>query len=606
MSPLSKSKLREFIREGRSSNAQYWKRSKRNLEFYSNKSWHPDDKRKIEQREQRPIVLNITRPAVDLIVGMLTSNKIDYAVKPLTRNGELPAQDATWALKHLAIVNKLSGLERYAKLDAVIQGCGWVLVGPYVKDRDPTAEKLQLKRLQPRDCFFDLDAKEPSLQDARYMGHSRWISLKTLRRQYPKQEKELEILAETDDPPVLDPEVYKTAWQTGTDVSIPPLQMWDESDWNLADRNGEIDRKKNSVLVHEVYYRDYRPATFLEKQDGTVSEFDPKDVMMLLDPEIKRFFQAEKPIIMRAVLAGPIILENEEWLDDLYPMVPFFWSRDDKGWPFSFVEQIADQQSEINITKAKAVFDLNARAIQVDPAFFDEHSEADLDDIKENAAKPNGVIRAAFEHVQPWSGQNNPQQLIEISNIIKQEVSQASGITENLAGQDAGKSPKSAEASRQKTLQAGVTFEMHKNDFLDAFCHLGEVMLGLAVKVYPDGWFVRVDDNPLTQGTIKKVQPKDIPQLVEIDAGSFSPTMKDKLFETYSMLIAKLPPDAKLQTNALITLFNALDMPGAKDFEALLKEYAQRLDQGQADATPMAAPTHRPRQKRPPGSQSKG
>lgn len=597
--PLSRNRLRELVREGRSSNAPGWKRSKTNLEFVYGKSWLPEDKKRVEERDQRAIVVNITKPAVELIVGMLTSNKMDFQAKPLTKQGEAVAMDATYSLKHISILSGLPTLDRHVTFDAVTQGAGWFLVGPYVRDEDPTKEKVQITKLREGDCFFDLEAKELCAQDARYMGHSRWIALKTLTKRYPQFKRELEALAESDDPIVTDTEVYNAPLQTDSVVAIPPLQSWDDASWNLADRNREMDRKKGRVLTTELFYRDTKDSVFIEKIDGTVTMFKPDDVTVLLDPEVVRFFKGPKPIIRKAVLAGPILLEDTEWLGDHYPMVPKFWNRDDKGLPFSFVQQIADQQSEINVTRAKAVWDVNARAIQVTDSYFEEHTQSDLDELKDQVARPDGVIKANFEDVQPWSGQNNPQQLMEVANTTKAEVAQASGITENLAGQDAGKSPKSAEASRQKTLQAGVTFEQHKNDFVDAFSHLGTVLLDQIVKNHPKGWWVRVDDNPLTQGAMKLVNPQDLPHLIEVDAGSFSPTMKDKLFETYSQLISKLPPDAKLQTNALITLFDVLDMPGAKDFEALLKDYSQRLDQQQANPEPMASPAHRPRQKRP-------
>ncbi len=598
---LSVKQIREIIRRGRADFADCHKKMKRWNEFYCNKSWDPDDKNKLEARGQKAVEVNITAPAVDLIVGMMSSVMIDYDAKPQIPAGKPVGKESTWALKHASIVNHLDMFRRLVTEDSVKHGVGYMLSGPYVRVQDPSEEIFQYNRIPPDWVWYDLDDPDPLLRQARFIGISRWIPISNLIKNYPKFTNQLKSLRGMDDSVIASHDVYKVPFASGDTIAIPPLDRWGDAEWNLADKHHELDRRKDQVLVHEVYYRDYEKAHFYVDQSGQPKRFDPqKNIARVMQPDVQRIFTAQAPVIRCAVMAGPYRLDDRLLPVRAYPIVPYFWKRDAKGLPFGFIAQIEHQQQELNARRARALWSANAQQIQLDgDSFFENHTQADYERLQEEAAKPNGIIPFGMEYVNPWAGaQNGAAEQLPWLSRADAEVRMAAGITENLAGDATGKSPKSAEAGRQQTLQAGMTFEARRAGFIEAHRHLGQVSLEWLVKLHSSPFWIMVSDLRTGQDVMQQIKLEDIPHLITVTVGPFTPTMLEKQTETLRLLLPMLPQDPKLQVEGTLFLLSTMNMPGIGMLQDAMKDYLQRVQTGQTPPEPMQEPAHRPRQKR--------
>lgn len=600
MSPLKPAEIRKYIREGRNSAKLWHARSKRNREFYDGDSWDANDKKTLADREQKAVVVNIVKPAVNLVVGLLACAQMDFQARPLVGSSRDLSKDATIMLKYLCVRNDLDVQKRMAGADAVIEGVGWLLSGTFVRDRNPTSEPVQIARIPARWVWYDVDAIEPDLRDARYIGISRWFNFKELARRYPKYKRELDALRGKVAAPEGNTTYHETLFESATDVALPPLYMWGEHEWNRTDQDNELDSKKDRVLVHEIWYRDREPGHYYRTKDDHVHRFDPDtEIDKLLDPNVKSFFSTEDaPVIRVARMAGPYILEDENTHMDLYPLHPFFWDRDLRGRPYSFVQAIADQQQEVNARRARAYFEAAGQRIQVEDDYFAEHNTEDLEEVKREAAKPNGVIVGSGIMAWPRDVTDHMQFL----NLAKAEVREAAGISENLAGDDSGKSPKSAESQRFKTLQSGMTFESHRQDFVYAYKQVGQRILRLWITNHKGPIPVPVFNQMTGNDQLYAVDPEDVGYLMDVETSPYSPSMRDKYVETLLQLISKLPPDAMLQGEVMLGALDSMDLPGADMVENALRAFLQRTQQQQAMGAPAPQPApqaaHRPRQKR--------
>lgn len=595
---LSVKQLRAYLREGRNDLAPAHKRMKRWREFYCNKSWDSDDKAKVEGRGQKAVEVNIVAPASDLLVGLMSGVQMDYDAKPMTSMGRQVGRDATWALKHVNTINDLDMLRRLVTEDSVIEGVGVMLSGPYVRDEDPSREIVQYTRIPAQWYWYDIDAIDPVLRDARYQGFSRWIPFGMLAAAYPGKASQIENLK--GDPDLVQGQVerYWAPLQTATTLAIPPLDRWSTSDWNLADRHQEVDRHKNQIMVHEIYYRDYEKAFFFVSTDGQAKQFDPvKEFDLLLRPEVKAFFSAKAPVIRRARLVGPIRLDDIALPVNDYPTVPYFWKRDEMGLPFSFVQQIEHQQQELNARRARALWQSNSNQSQLDDAYWEDHTEEDFEELREELGKPNGILKASPLHLTPWSSQNSHDQMPWIARADA-EVQMAAGITSQLAGQDAGMSPRSAEANRQQTMQGGMTFEARRANFNFAFKQFGKVALQWIVKLHPSPFPVMVSDNPGDPDVLHQVRVEDVDHLIGLDIGPFTPTMLEKQVETLRLLLPMLPPDPRLQAEGTIFLLSSMNLPGIGRLQQSMLDFLARIESGAQEPLAMQQPAYRPRQKR--------
>ena len=596
--------IRKWIKEGREDAKPWHEAARKWRKFYTptadnGGSWDPDDRDRVESRNQKAVETNIVGPAVDLVVGLMSSVQIDFDAKPMVMGAMEMSQQSNWALKHINNINDLDMHRRNAIESSAVDGVGVILAGPYVRSDDPSEEIVQYTSVPSTWWWYDLDGKDPVLRDAKYQGISKWISFSLLIEQYGHLRARLEDLK--GDPDAIDgsPDVYRTPFQTGTTVAIPSLDRWGSAEWNVADKMQEVDRHKNQVMVHEVYYKDREMTYFyVTDADDQPKRFDiRKEFDILLRPDVPRAFKQMAPVVRRCRMAGPIRLDDTILPVTEYPIAPYFWKRDDKNRPFSFIAQVEHQQQEYNARRARALWDTNSNQAQIEDSYWDEHSEEDFEELRKELGKPNGLMKAGRDVLSPWMKGSGHDQLPWIS-LTGGEMQMASGITSALAGSDEGKTPKSAEAYRQNTMQGGMTFEARRAGFLFAHKYLGGIALQLIIRLHTTPFVVMVSDTVSGQDALHAIRVEDIRHMVFLDVGPYTPTMLEKQIETIRLLLPMLPPDPKLQTAGVLLMLSSMNAPGVQALRAAAQDYQFRVEAGMVPPEPMKKPAYRPRQKR--------
>lgn len=581
--PKTAAELRTLIRDGRASNAPWQKRSKKNRLYWDGDSVNEADKAKLKERDQRPVVVNITKPACNLLIGMLAAVPMDYEAKPMVQLAKTMSVQATWGLKQIATLNDLDTLKRLAGSDAVVEGVGWLLSGAFVRDRNPELDPTQVAWIPARWVSFDLKATDPTLHNAAWMFMSTWWPIKQAKREWPKWADDLQGLKGEKLPAEGNTRQIEALYETGEPSALPLPYLWGDDEWSSDDKAKELSPRKDEVLIYEVYYRDAETRHYYRTTDGHIHPYDPEtEIDKIFDAQAKGiledFFTADDaPVIRRARMAGPFVLDDVSLGYDTYPLTPFFWDRDSDGAPYSFVQLIADQQEEVNAHRARAWWEVAGQRVQVGDEYLENHDETELDELQDNVARPDGVIKGS--DVMPWP--DNAGEHMAFVQMAKSEVQEAGAITPTMAGDEVGKSPRSAESKRISTVQAGMGFEAHRLSFILSFKKLGERLLRLMVDHHPSPWPVLVSDQLTGKDELHLILPEDVKYLIALTVGPASNTMREKYVETIVNMLPKLPPDAQLQAEGMLAALQAMDIPGVEVLEEALRNYIQRYQAAQ-------------------------
>lgn len=581
--PWSAAKVRYTIREGRQSNKPWHERSAKNKRYMDGDSIPDEDKRKLKEREQKVVVINIIKPAANLLIGMLACTPMDFDAKPMVQTAKETGKQATWGLKQIATLNDLDVQRRRVGEDAIVRGMGAYLSGAFVRDENPEVEATQVVHLPVERIWYDLACRDWSGHDCRFMGTSHWWPIKKAIKQFPGHKAELEGLRGKYSPPSDNVTKHEALYATSEPASMPLPYLWGADEWSKDDHANELNLRKDEVMIHEVFYRDTETAHFYRSADGHVHKYDPEQqIEVLFDPNVTEFWQQDAPIIRRAWMAGPYILGDDSLGDDSYPITLTFWDRDGNGAPLSFVEQVSNPQEEVNARRSRAWWEVAGQRVQLEDEYLEMHTEEDIDELQKQVAKPNGIIKGSG--VMPWP--DKASEHMAFVGMSKMEVREAGAVTETLMGEEIGKSPRSAESKRQSTVQAGMGFEAHRLDFIYSFKKLGQRLLRLMIQHHKSPWPVLVSDALSGRDQLTMIDPDDIPYMIALVVGPASDTMRDKMVDSIIDMLPKLPPDAQLQAEGMLAVLDALSVPGVEPLQNALRGYLERLEMSKQMAGP--------------------
>jgi hypothetical protein len=135
-------------------------------DFYDGLQWNWEDAQVLIERNQSPLVYNLTKPTVDWIIGSERRLRVDWRVLPRMDTTVESAGIKTKVLKYLSDVNKTPFQRSRAFEDSVKAGVGWVEDGVTL---DPTMESIYSRYESWRYIWFDSFGLELDQSDWRYM-----------------------------------------------------------------------------------------------------------------------------------------------------------------------------------------------------------------------------------------------------------------------------------------------------------------------------------------------------------------------------------------------------------------------------------------------------
>lgn len=216
----------------------------------------------------------------------------------------------------------------------------WGVIGGIVEiDQD---REIKLRAFRPEEYFYDPHSREHDFGDARYDGIAKWMDESAVVELYPDRKDDI---AASIDSSLSVSETYKDR----------PNRAWS---W--------ADKKARRIMVFEMHHRqgaDWWKTVFVT---GTILESGPSE------------YKDERGRPKKCTIVQSAYVD-----------------RDNKR--YGVVRSMRGPQDAINKARSKAVHLLNVRQVRVDPGV------ADVDEVRNELAKPDGVFVAREGQVEPMN-----------------------------------------------------------------------------------------------------------------------------------------------------------------------------------------------------------
>lgn len=551
-----------------------WRRqADKEADYYDGNQLTADQIDELEGRGFAPLITNLIKPTIDVVLGMEAKTRSDWIVRP--EHGEM-SEDLAEVLNaklHKAEVSSRADRacsDAYA--DAVKVGLGWVEIS---KSADPFDPPQRVRRIHRREIFYDWRSVEPDLSDARYLVRKRWLDQDTALGAFPEH---AELIRNTMQ--------GWAHWDSVTAINnsytLELARSLDVQRGFAVEQYEWLNSVRKRIAAYEVWYRTVTKGHVLRLPDGRVVEFDRKNEDQVaaiyagyLDP-IPALFKK----VRLAMWLGPHKVSDQPspYTHRHFPYVPVFGFREDRtNTPYGLIRSMLSPQDEINARRSKMLWLLNAKRVITDGDAVLDHEEA-----RDEVGRPDAYIKlnparrpdSAFKVEE---GGGLAAQQFQVLEAAKGEIQQASGVFQSMLGDAKGGA--SSGLAINSLIEQGVTTLAEINDnYRYARRLIGEQLLELVradlAKAGPMEVSVGEDDQ---KRTVLINQPgidelgrlvilNDVSKAnvsVVIDDAPTSPTVRMQQLQTLAEMVKAAPP----QVQGLIydMVVDAMDVPNKRE-----------------------------------------
>lgn len=333
-------RLKAYVEEFNSLTTKARLNSEKCIDYYDSKQWTERERRALRRRKQPETVNNKVKEAVNGILGVVERGESSPIAYPRRPGDEDSADAATDALRFIADQNRFKRLRIGAFRDMLVPGTMAAIVEAD-QDLNVTVTKIRWEQL-----IADPRSREEDFTDARYLGTAKWQYLDDLKAQYPSKANDLEQAVSAG--PLLDDTFNDRPNEAG---SFGGMTIWS-------------DAKRRRLMVVELYHREagkWMRSCFHARgllEDGPSPYVDEKG----------------QPIC-------PIVAQSA------------YVDRDNNR--YSPTWDMLSRQDTVNKRESKLLHLLSTSQVEQKQA----GAEQDIDTVREEAARPDGVLPFGFERV---------------------------------------------------------------------------------------------------------------------------------------------------------------------------------------------------------------
>jgi Phage P22-like portal protein len=545
-------------------------------DFKDGLQWTDEDARVLMDRGQAPVVYNKIKPAIDWILGTEKRTRIDFNVFPRKKDNTKEAESKKNLLKYLSDVNKTVFARSRAFDDAVTVGIGWL------EDSirgDETKELLQTKYESWRNIWYDHTSVEKDMSDARYLFRSKLFDLDIACAIFPQGKF------------VLEQEADKL-----NSFSSSPQEEWGDDYFYSARFEGIdsvqhgfnrrqftsdalVNNRRQRVRLIECWYREPISKKIIRGGDFAGEYFDENN-QNHVQQVTEEYASLSDTLVMQmrcAIMTESHLLQDMEspYLHNDFPLTPIIgYRRSRDNAPYGAVRNIRDPQESLNKRASKALHILSTEKI-----IAEEDAATDWDNVKDEAARPDGVILldgrkgARFELVNDKA---LAQQHLNLMDIDAKMIQDVSGITDENMGRDTNATSGKAITARQE--QGAIVVAELFDNLRYAVQLQGEKQLALIEQYYDEEKIIRVTGQrgkvefmPINQPAFDEQSGQWVlmnPMTTSkanfvVDEQDYQASMRQAMFETMNELMRTLPPEVSLQLLDLV--YDNSDLPGREE-----------------------------------------
>lgn len=347
-----------YLESARRYEKDWRKGNEKNFEYFDGEQWNEEEKVNIEMRGQQPTVINTIAPTIDMVCSVANDRQCDIQVCGREGSDDNKAILLTELLKHTFDNADFDYYRNKAFRDAVIGGRAWFECGIFTDERGKDLVKIDC--LPWENVYVDPFSRKPDASDARFIIKIKWVDRDVLKKLFPDAEELIDSTFEDD---------YK-----GQEY---------EAQINSTERGDGFyyDVRSHRVRICECYY------TMPEKKKIKVlNEETGKKENKEINANVMHYVIFAKEIILKG--SADDHSKNEMPLNiDIYPLIPMYCSRTNKGLPKGLVSNLIDIQDQINKLNSKFLWTLMTNRI-----IAEEGALKDPDEARIEMQKPDGLV----------------------------------------------------------------------------------------------------------------------------------------------------------------------------------------------------------------------
>jgi hypothetical protein len=431
LQPPSIEKLKKMFDEARNLTNEARTEQEKDQDYYDTHGQATAEIRHVLKARGQPLVIdNRIAPAIDGILGVLESGKTDPRAFPRNPGAQAAADVATKMLRYVSDKARWTKTRMDCASDYLIHGITAAIV-----EYDGADVRVNQGRWET--FFYDPKSRDPDFADAKYMGFATWMYADEVAANPEWAER---VRAMGDITTVADTALEAT-WDDKPESRI----MW-------------VDRRRNRVLVVEIYYRaaqGWLRAVYCAA--GTL-EFGPSPY--------------------RDVRTGATRC----------PIEAQSFKVDRQNNRYGPIRSMRYMQDEVNARRSRGLHLLNSRQIQqVDPGT----PPVDADTARVEMARADGVVPPGYQAVPTTDiASGNLAMLAEAKESLQRMVPVA-------IAQDLREGSAASGRARQVAQQAGLTqFGRGFGQFADFEERVYRQMWQCAQQFKRDPEWIRITDNP--------------------------------------------------------------------------------------------------------------
>ena len=426
-------------------------------DFYDGLQWSEADQMVVEGRGQAALVFNQIKPVIDWISGTERRAKVDFHVFPRTEDDRQGAETKTELMKYVDDVSHADHHRSQAFKEAATVGIGWLEDGVLA---DPTQEPIYSRSESWRNMWPDLLAKEPDLDDGRYMFRTRWTDVDIGKAMFPGYEHAIESAARVndlfggnDDDDAFTSQLY---YQTDSQGRELPRRTY------IEDANYATSSRRTRCKLIEAWYRkpvrrqvvhmfDPRAPGYHRFQGQSVDPQQlPPDVQRGLQDGYASLYEAIKLEMWCAMFVDGTLLQNHKspYRHDKFPFTPIIaFRRKRDGAFYGFVRNQRDPQEDLNKRRSKALYILSSKQV-----IAEEDAVEDIEEAREEVARPDGWITTRKnKKLEIVQDKGDVSAHMEYEKMDREYVRETGGVTsENLGHQTNATSGRAIEARQSE------------------------------------------------------------------------------------------------------------------------------------------------------------
>ena len=419
---------------------QDWRsRGERNEDYYDGNQWTDDEEEILDNRGQQPVVFNLCRTVIDQILALFLQKKSDIRVLGREPDDDVTADLITQLLKQVYDQNNYSYYDGMIARNGCVVGRGWNQAD-IEKDSDGK-DQVVLHHIPWNEIYCDPFFRKPDASDARYIIRQIWMDYDRVKEKWGEKADNIDVQQLKSQDSLYDG--LETTAQSRTSGKM------------------YYDNKTRRIGIYECWYYD------------------------------------SKKKLRYVVFSGNTFLEggledsqNESPLDiDVIPLTPFIAGRNRKGEPQGVLDWIISIQDSLNKLYSKWQWNIMSRQ-----AVVDENAVDDIDALRDEIAKPDGVIVTAPGYMDRFQILKNTEESVHIANMmgfLVQMSQRVSGVNDALLGVG-GVNARSGDQESMRMIQGAQMQSQLLDNFMFSKRRFAEIIIKLIGKYYTDERTVRI------------------------------------------------------------------------------------------------------------------